>query len=134
MWIEAIYLIGVLASVYHLANGIWTMGITWGVWTSPRARRSANYLAAAVGILLTVVGIGTFAGMITLKPETRPAGSTGKRTSPLGKFADWPEQGGDPAPPVRSLKLVAKRRLAFRSYLGVWLIEKGDRRWRNAVL
>jgi succinate dehydrogenase / fumarate reductase cytochrome b subunit len=73
LWIEAIYVIGILASVYHLANGVWTMGITWGVWTSPRAQRSANYLVAAVGIILTVVGMGAFAGMLTVKPETRPA-------------------------------------------------------------
>jgi succinate dehydrogenase / fumarate reductase cytochrome b subunit len=84
VWIEAIYAIGVLASVYHLANGVWTMGITWGVWTSPRAQRSANYLAAAVGILLAVVGIGAFAGIITVKPETRPAGAQTSEPHPLG--------------------------------------------------
>ena len=27
---SGVYAIGVLASVYHLANGLWTMGITWG--------------------------------------------------------------------------------------------------------
>ena len=34
----ALYVAGVLACVYHLANGVWTAGITWGVWTSPRAQ------------------------------------------------------------------------------------------------
>ena len=27
----AFYLIGVLACIYHLANGLWTAGITWGL-------------------------------------------------------------------------------------------------------
>jgi hypothetical protein len=43
--IQAGYAIGILACVFHLANGIWTMGITWGVWTSPAAQSRA--LAAA---------------------------------------------------------------------------------------
>ena len=38
----ALYVAGVLACVYHLANGVWTAGITWGVWTSPRAQRTAT--------------------------------------------------------------------------------------------
>jgi succinate dehydrogenase / fumarate reductase cytochrome b subunit len=30
--VQAVYLVGTLACVYHFANGLWTMGITWGVW------------------------------------------------------------------------------------------------------
>jgi succinate dehydrogenase / fumarate reductase, cytochrome b subunit len=58
-----LYAIGVLASVYHLANGLWTMGITWGVWTSPRAQVRANYLAVGVGVFLAVIGLGALWGM-----------------------------------------------------------------------
>jgi succinate dehydrogenase / fumarate reductase cytochrome b subunit len=57
------YVIGVLASVYHLANGIWTFGITWGIWTSERAMRGASYVCLAFGILLGSVGIGALIGM-----------------------------------------------------------------------
>jgi len=55
--IPSLYAIGILACVYHLANGIWTMGITWGVWISPEAQRRANWLAGGVGAILSVVGI-----------------------------------------------------------------------------
>ena len=48
--VAAAYVVGVLACVYHLANGLWTMGITWGVWTSPHAQRRATILCAAVGL------------------------------------------------------------------------------------
>ena len=34
--VQIAYVVGILASVYHFANGLWTMGITWGVWTSPQ--------------------------------------------------------------------------------------------------
>ena len=49
--VQVFYVIGVLACVYHLCNGLWTMGITWGVWTSPAAQRRATYVCAAFGVL-----------------------------------------------------------------------------------
>jgi succinate dehydrogenase / fumarate reductase cytochrome b subunit len=59
----AIYIVGVLACIFHLANGIWTMGITWGVWTSERAQRRALRVCAVVGILLTVVSGAALFGL-----------------------------------------------------------------------
>lgn len=50
------YLIGVLATVYHLANGIWTAGITWGIWISPAAQERATKICTAFGIALAIVG------------------------------------------------------------------------------
>ena len=35
LWIQVVYAIGVLACTYHLCNGLWTAGITWGVWGHP---------------------------------------------------------------------------------------------------
>jgi succinate dehydrogenase / fumarate reductase cytochrome b subunit len=66
VWIELFYAVGVAACVYHLANGLWTTGITWGIWTSPRAQRWANYPCLAFGLFLAVVGFGALWGMITL--------------------------------------------------------------------
>ncbi len=57
------YLVGTLAAVYHLANGIWTFGITWGIWTSERAMRGASYVCLAFGLLLAGVGMSSLAGM-----------------------------------------------------------------------
>lgn len=56
-WVwPAFYLVGMLACVYHLANGIWTAGITWGLWISPAAQQRATKLCAALGIGLAVLG------------------------------------------------------------------------------
>ena len=57
-----LYAVGVLSCVFHLANGIWTMGITWGLWISPAAQRRANYFAIAFGIGLSVISMGALAG------------------------------------------------------------------------
>ncbi len=67
IWIQLLYAVGVLACVYHLANGLWTLGITWGIWTSPRAQRWANIPCAAVGIFLAVAGLAAIVGMAEAK-------------------------------------------------------------------
>ncbi|REJ68517.1 MAG: succinate dehydrogenase [Planctomycetota bacterium] len=57
------YVVGVLACVFHLANGIWTMGITWGAWTSPAAQRRANAVCTVFGVGLAVIGLAALQGM-----------------------------------------------------------------------
>ena len=61
-WVGPVYAIGILASVYHLANGLWTMGITWGVWTGPRAQRWATVFCAAFGVALAGAGLAALYG------------------------------------------------------------------------
>ncbi len=61
--VQILYAIGILACVFHLANGLWTMGITWGVWTSPHAQRRANYICVAFGLGLAAVGLSALVGM-----------------------------------------------------------------------
>jgi succinate dehydrogenase / fumarate reductase cytochrome b subunit len=63
MVVVVLYVIGVTACVYHLANGIWTMGITWGVWTSTAAQRKAGWVCSAFGVALLAVGLGALVGM-----------------------------------------------------------------------
>jgi succinate dehydrogenase / fumarate reductase, cytochrome b subunit len=67
--IPALYGIGVLTCVFHLANGLWTMGITWGVWTSPAAQRRANWVCGIAGTFLAVVGLSALYGSATVDLE-----------------------------------------------------------------
>jgi len=67
MTVFVLYAVGVLASVYHLANGLWTMGITWGVWTSPNAQRRAGFPCAALGLVLAIAGLGALIKMQTIE-------------------------------------------------------------------
>ena len=60
---KLLYVVGVTACVFHLTNGLWTLGITWGLWTSPAAQRRANYLCAAFGVGLLAVGLGSIVGV-----------------------------------------------------------------------
>lgn len=61
--IVVIYVVGLLSCTFHLANGIWTMGITWGVWTSPHAQRRALIVCGVFGVLLSIVGLGALYGL-----------------------------------------------------------------------
>ena len=62
----AIYFLGIVAAVYHMANGLWTMGITWGVWTTPRAQRWANIPCALFGLALLTIGLGALLGFLNV--------------------------------------------------------------------
>jgi succinate dehydrogenase / fumarate reductase cytochrome b subunit len=61
--VQVFYVIGVLSCVFHLCNGLWTMGITWGVWTSPAAQRRATYVCAALGVAMAAISMGALVGM-----------------------------------------------------------------------
>lgn len=60
--VPVLYAIGVLACVFHLANGLWTMGITWGLWISKAAQRRADWACTAFGIGLALVGLSALVG------------------------------------------------------------------------
>jgi succinate dehydrogenase / fumarate reductase cytochrome b subunit len=53
--IFATYLIGVLASVFHFTNGIWTFAITWGITVGQHAQRTLR----AACMLFFVIMYGT---------------------------------------------------------------------------
>ena len=40
-----IYVVGVLAAVFHFTNGLWTFCITWGITVGQGAQRMARALA-----------------------------------------------------------------------------------------
>ncbi len=57
--VSILYAIGVLSTVYHLANGIWTSLITWGVTIGPSSQRASGYACAVFGIVLSIVGLSS---------------------------------------------------------------------------
>lgn len=71
--VQILYAIGVLSCVFHLANGIWTMGITWGLWVTPASQRWANYLSAGFGILLTIISAGALGGFLQVDVDAAKA-------------------------------------------------------------
>jgi succinate dehydrogenase cytochrome b subunit len=55
--IFVVYLIGIVATVWHLANGVWLFLVDWGITVGERAQRLTGYACIAFGVLLLAVGI-----------------------------------------------------------------------------
>ena len=70
-WIFAIYMVGIAATVWHLANGIWLFLVDWGIAIGERAQRLTGYACIAFGVVLLLVGINAAVAFI------RPGGLLG---------------------------------------------------------
>ncbi len=66
-----IYMIGITATVWHLANGIWLFMVDWGITIGERAQRLTGYACIAFGVVLLLVGINAAVAFI------RPGGLLG---------------------------------------------------------
>lgn len=53
----AFYVVGVLSATFHLANGLWSFFVTWGITVSAKAQRYSTYFTLLVFIVLSIIGI-----------------------------------------------------------------------------
>jgi succinate dehydrogenase / fumarate reductase cytochrome b subunit len=67
-----VYVIGITATVWHLANGIWLFLVDWGITIGERAQRLTGYACIGFGVLLLLVGINAAVAFI------RPGGLLGR--------------------------------------------------------
>lgn len=63
-WGLGLYLVGLLLSVFHLANGLWSAAIVWGLTTSPRAQRLGGWASLGFGALLAALGLHGLLGFL----------------------------------------------------------------------
>jgi len=66
-----IYMVGITATVWHLANGLWLFLVDWGITIGERAQRLTGYACIAFGVVLLLVGINAAVAFI------RPGGLLG---------------------------------------------------------
>jgi len=59
-----IYIVGITATVWHFANGIWLFLVDWGVVIGERAQRLAGYACIAFGVVLLAVGLNAAVAFI----------------------------------------------------------------------
>jgi succinate dehydrogenase / fumarate reductase, cytochrome b subunit len=59
-----IYVIGITATVWHFANGIWLFLVDWGVTIGERAQRLTGYACIGFGVVLLLVGINAAVAFI----------------------------------------------------------------------
>ena len=59
-----IYVIGITATVWHFANGIWLFLVDWGITIGERAQRLAGYACIGFGVVLLAVGLNAAVAFI----------------------------------------------------------------------
>ncbi|MCA9590419.1 MAG: succinate dehydrogenase cytochrome b558 subunit [Myxococcales bacterium] len=83
-WIAVAYLVGVLACVFHFANGLFTASIAWGLTVTRAAQTRLGVACGVLGGALALLGTATvlaFATGMTFIPgrdrvEPKPCGKT----------------------------------------------------------
>ena len=66
-----VYMIGIVATVWHFANGIWLFLVDWGITIGERAQRLTGYACIGFGVALLLVGVNAAVAFI------RPGGLLG---------------------------------------------------------
>ncbi len=54
-----LYCIGVIASIYHFSNGLFTFFITWGIIQGPRIQKIFSVLTMALFVALSILAMAT---------------------------------------------------------------------------
>jgi hypothetical protein len=67
--VSLFYFVGITASVYHFANGLWTAAITWGLTISQQAQQRWGFASFALGVGLMGMAWASLAGALLTKPS-----------------------------------------------------------------
>ena len=51
------YVLGVLSTIFHFANGLWSFCVSWGITVSPRSQLIATYVTIGIFVALSFVGM-----------------------------------------------------------------------------
>lgn len=53
------YLVGVISTIFHFSNGLWSFAVSWGLTITPRSQQIATYVTIIIFIALSIVGVTT---------------------------------------------------------------------------
>ncbi len=64
VWVALLYLVGVVAVVFHWSNGLWTAAISWGLTISTGAMKKWGYVCIGLFVALMVFFGAAFVGSL----------------------------------------------------------------------
>lgn len=64
-WVMAVYVLGVIATAWHLAYGFFLFAVDWGILIGERAQKLTLYACIGLSIMLSFVGINAAAAFVT---------------------------------------------------------------------
>lgn len=56
LWL-VFYIIGIIATVYHFANGLWSFMVTWGFTQSDKSQRIMSYATMIIFVVVSFIGV-----------------------------------------------------------------------------
>lgn len=51
------YIIGVVSTIFHFANGLWSFAVSWGITVTPRSQVISTYVTMGIFVALSIVGL-----------------------------------------------------------------------------
>ena len=66
LWVAPVYFVGVLAAVFHLANGIRTALMTWGIAIGVKSQALWARACIILGLALGVIGVASLSVFRTM--------------------------------------------------------------------
>jgi succinate dehydrogenase / fumarate reductase cytochrome b subunit len=71
-----IYVIGIVAAVFHFSNGMWSFLVSWGITVGPRAQRVSTYVWLGVFVVMTIMFIMSLTAFTDSQFEQLPAAAS----------------------------------------------------------
>jgi succinate dehydrogenase / fumarate reductase, cytochrome b subunit len=56
-WMFAFYLVGVISTIFHFSNGLWSFCVSWGITVTPKSQRISTYVTIGIFIILSIIGV-----------------------------------------------------------------------------
>lgn len=53
----AFYIVGIVSATFHLANGLWTFCVSWGITQSKKSQQIFTYVSLVVFVILSIIGV-----------------------------------------------------------------------------
>lgn len=58
------YVVGIICTIFHFSNGLWSFFVSWGITVSPRSQVISTYVTIGIFILLSIVSIQTLLAFV----------------------------------------------------------------------
>jgi len=56
-WMFAFYLVGIVSTIFHFSNGLWSFCVSWGITVTPKSQRISTYVTIGIFIILSTIGV-----------------------------------------------------------------------------
>ena len=60
----AFYIVGIVSAAFHLANGLWSFLVSWGITQSKKSQQIATYVTLLFFVILAIVGVAAIISFV----------------------------------------------------------------------